>query len=118
MIIRRIGKYSGAPRISEVELILMNRYYICLVINSVVLTGILAGFTSNFVSYDYYVTRFMYYKVVDVFPILDTASTPSGPVFWMTYMVTTSLIGASCALLQVNFTHSGFNSTLNTVLIL
>lgn len=93
MILRLIGRYSGVPRISEIELILMTRYYIFLVIHGFVVTTLSSGLTAAIPAIS---------KDPSQAVTILTQNLPRASIFFMTYMVTTSLTSASGALLQVS----------------
>ncbi|KAG0149122.1 hypothetical protein CROQUDRAFT_74529 [Cronartium quercuum f. sp. fusiforme G11] len=92
MILRLIGRYSGVPRISEIELILMTRYYIFLVVHGFVVTTLSSGLTAAIPALS---------KDPGQAVTILTQNLPKASIFFMTYMVTTSLTSASGALLQV-----------------
>ncbi|PLW13499.1 hypothetical protein PCANC_15599 [Puccinia coronata f. sp. avenae] len=92
MLLRLIGRYSGVPRISEIELILMTRYYLFLVIHGFVVTTLSSGLTLAIPELS---------KDPSKAVTILTINLPKASIFFMTYMVTTSLTSASGALLQI-----------------
>ncbi|WAR60144.1 hypothetical protein PtB15_9B81 [Puccinia triticina] len=92
MLLRLIGRYSGVPRISEIELILMTRYYIFLVIHGFVVTTLSSGLTAAIPELS---------KDPSKAVTILTVNLPRASIFFMTYMITTSLTSASGALLQI-----------------
>ncbi|KAI8451639.1 hypothetical protein BY996DRAFT_7281872 [Phakopsora pachyrhizi] len=92
VILRLIGRYSGVPRISEIELILMTRYYIFLVIHGFVVTTLSSGLTAAIPALS---------KDPGQAVTILSENLPKASIFFMTYMVTTSLNGAASSLLQV-----------------
>lgn len=92
MLLRLIGRYSGVPRISEIELILMTRYYIFLVIHGFIVTTLSSGLTLAIPELS---------KDPSKAVTILTVNLPKASIFFMTYVVTTSLTSASGALLQI-----------------
>ncbi|KAA1112631.1 hypothetical protein PGT21_004209 [Puccinia graminis f. sp. tritici] len=92
MLLRLIGRYSGVPRVSEIELILMTRYYIFLVIHGFVVTTLSSGLTAAIPELS---------KDPSKAVTILTVNLPRASIFFMTYMITTSLSSASGALLQI-----------------
>lgn len=92
MLLRLISRYSGVPRISEIELILMTRYYIFLVIHGFVVTTLSSGLTAAIPELS---------KDPSQAVTILTINLPRAAIFFMTYMITTSLTSASGALLQI-----------------
>ncbi|KNF06712.1 hypothetical protein PSTG_00028 [Puccinia striiformis f. sp. tritici PST-78] len=92
MLLRLIGRYSGVPRVSEIELILMTRYYIFLVVHGFVVTTLSSGLTAAIPELS---------KDPSKAVTILTVNLPRASIFFMTYMITTSLTSASGALLQI-----------------
>lgn len=92
MLLRLIGRYSGVPRISEIELILMTRYYLFLVIHGFIVTTLSSGLTAAIPELS---------KDPSQAVTILTVNLPTASIFFMTYMVTTSLTSSSGALLQI-----------------
>ncbi|MBW0463935.1 hypothetical protein O181_003650 [Austropuccinia psidii MF-1] len=92
MILRLIGRYSGVARISEIELILMTRYYIFLVIHGFIVTTLSSGLTAAIPALS---------KDPSQAVTILTVNLPKASIFFMTYIITTSLTTSSGALLQI-----------------